>query len=84
MLKTLEIQDVSCGGCAATIRTALDLAGFKNIRVELRGKPHTVTAEVLDDGDHVELMKIVLRGHGYPLLSDPKPDLVDPATIHFA
>ncbi|MDA7816753.1 hypothetical protein N9A28_01025 [Sulfurimonas sp.] len=69
MLKTLEMQDLSCGACSATIRKALDIAGFESVRVEIRKKPHTVTAEVKDD-EHLELMKLVLRGHGYPLIDD--------------
>lgn len=70
------MHDLSCGACAATIRTALDLAGFTSVRVDLLRKPHTVTAEVEDD-EHLELMKHVLRSHGYPLLEDEieVPDL---------
>ena len=78
MLQTLQMQDLSCGACAATIRTALDLAGFKSVKVELRTKPHTVTAEV-EDETHLELMKMVLRGHGYHLLDD----IVEPPPSEF-
>ncbi len=76
------MHDLSCGACAATIRTALGNAGFTSVRVELRIKPHTVTAEVIDD-EHLELMKHVLRSHGYPLLTDELvvPDL---SKINFA
>ena len=69
MLQTLEVKDLSCGGCAATIRTGLDLAGFKNVEVNLLRQPHSVTAEIIDD-EHLELFKKVLRDHGYPLLDD--------------
>lgn len=78
MLQTLQMQNLSCGACAATIRTALDLAGFTSVRVEIRTEPHTVTAEVIDD-THLELMKTVLRGHGYHLLDD----IVDPPQTDF-
>ena len=77
------MQDLSCGACAATIRTALDLAGFTSVRVEIRKKPHTVTAEVIDD-EHVELMKHVLRSHGYPLLDDEAQSPVDGSDLNFA
>ena len=83
MLKTLEMQDLSCGQCSATIRTALDLAGFKSVKVEIRKKPHTVTAEVIDD-EHLELMKVVLRGHGYPLLDDEAQVPIDPNKLNFS
>jgi copper chaperone CopZ len=82
MLQTLEMHDLSCGACAATIRTALDLAGFTSVRVDLLRKPHTVTAEVEDD-EHLELMKHVLRSHGYPLLED-EVELPDLSNINFS
>lgn len=82
MLQTLELHDLSCGGCAVTIRTALDLAGFTSVRVDLLKKPHTVTAEV-QDSEHLELLKTVLRGHGYPLLTD-ELNLPDPSSFKFA
>jgi copper chaperone CopZ len=69
MIKTLEVKDLSCGGCAVTIRTALDIAGFSSVRVDILSAPHTVAAEINDD-DHLELLKSVLRDHGYPLLDD--------------
>jgi copper chaperone CopZ len=83
MLKTVELQDLSCGACAATIRTALDLAGFTSVRVELRTKPHTVTADVMDD-EHLELLKVVLRGHGYFLLEDEAPEPIDPTKLDYS
>ena len=78
MLKTLELHDLSCGGCAVTIRTGLDLAGFSDVKINLLRKPHTVTAEIIDD-EHLELLKKVLRDHGYPLIEDQvaQPDPTD-------
>ena len=69
MIQTLELHNLSCGGCAATIRTALDMAGFTSVKVHLRSEPHTVTAEI-EDEDHLEKLKMVLREHGYPPLED--------------
>lgn len=69
MIQTLEVRDLSCGGCAVTIRTALDIAGFTSVKVDILSRPHTVAAEIKDE-DHLELMKTVLREHGYPLLDD--------------
>jgi len=82
MIRTLELHDLSCGGCAATIRTALDNAGFTEVKVELRTKPHTVTAEILDD-EHFELLKHVMRSHGYPPLDEDR-NLPDHSNINFA
>ena len=83
MIQTIELQDLSCGACAATIRTGLDLAGFTSVRVNLLSKPHTVSAEVVDD-EHLELLKTVLRSHGYPLLTDEKIDFKEDATFKFS
>jgi len=76
MIQTLEMKNFSCGACAETIRTALDVAGFTEVKVQLRFEPHTVTAEVSDD-THLELLKTTLRDHGYHLLDDDvdEPDL---------
>ena len=70
MIQIVEVRDLSCGGCAVTIRTALDIAGFTSVRVDILSTPHTVAAEIIDD-NHLELLKSVLRDHGYPLLDDP-------------
>ena len=82
MLQTLELKDLSCGGCAVTIRTALDIAGFTSVKVNLLRNPHTVTAEIEDDA-HLELMKTVLRDHGYPLLDD-KIDIPEQTEFNFS
>ncbi len=82
MIQTLELKDLSCGGCAATIRTALDINGFTSVRVDLLRHPHTVTAEIEDD-KQLELLKSVLRDHGYPLLED-EVDLPDLNNINFS
>ena len=69
MIKTLEVRDLSCAGCAVTIRTALDIEGFTSVRVDILSRPHTVSAEIEDDS-RLEHLKSVLRDHGYPLLDD--------------
>ena len=69
MLETLELRSLSCAGCAVTIRTALDIAEFTSVKVNLLHTPHTVTAEVSDD-KQLDLLKTILRDHGYPLLED--------------
>ncbi len=82
MLQPLELKDLSCGACAATIRTALDINGFTSVRVDLLRNPHTVTAEVKDD-EHLERLKSVLREHGYPLFDD-EVELPDLSNINFS
>ena len=82
MIQTLELHNLSCGGCAETIRTALDIAGFTSVKVNLRKEPHTVSAEIEDD-EHLELLKKVLRDHGYPPLTD-ELNLPDLSKINFS
>ena len=82
MIQTLEVKDLSCGACAATIRTALDINGFTSVKVNLLSTPHTVSAEIEDD-THLELMKSVLRDHGYYLLDD-KVDLPEQTEFNFS
>lgn len=69
MIETLDVKDLSCGGCAVTIRTALDIAGFTSVKVNILSRPHTVSAEI-EDENRLEVMKTVLRDHGYPLIDD--------------
>ena len=83
MLETLELHNLSCGGCATTIRTALDIAGFTSVKVNLLSTPHTVTAEIKDD-EHMELLKSVLRDHGYPPLTDHVEVSEEPVEYNFS
>ena len=82
MIQTLELHNLSCGGCAETIRIALDIAGFTEVKVNLRSEPHVVTAEIKDD-EHFELFKKVLRDHGYPPL-DEDQNLADHSNLNFS
>lgn len=69
MLQTFEVANVRCGGCAATIRKALEAEGFASVRVDLMSEPRKVTAEIEDDA-RLALFKSVLRKHGYPLVDE--------------
>ena len=79
MLQTFEVANIRCGGCATTIRKALDIAGFTSVRVDLLCEPRKVTAEIntLED---LKLFKSVLREHGYPLV-DEEVSFVDSASL---
>lgn len=82
MIQSLEVHNLSCGACAETIRTALDIAGFTKVKVNLRNEPHTVSAEI-KDSQHLELLKKVLRDHGYPPL-DEEENLPDHLNLNFS
>lgn len=79
MIETFEVANIRCGGCANTIRTALDNAGFRSVRVDLLCEPRKVSAEIADEAS-LELFKKVLRDHGYPLVSE-ETTLIDSATL---
>ena len=82
MIQTIELKDLSCGACAATIRTALDIAGFTSVKINLLTTPHWVQAEIEDDS-RLEVAKTVLRDHGYPLIDD-EVDLPDHTNLNFS
>jgi copper chaperone len=69
MLKTVEVANVRCGGCAATIKKALEEEGFTDVSVDLSCEPRKVTANIADEA-HTALFKSVLRKLGYPLYNE--------------
>jgi len=79
MLQTFEVANIRCGGCATTIRKALDIAGFTSVRVDLLCEPRKVTAEI-DTPEDLKRFKSVLREHGYPLI-DEDVNFVDSASL---
>lgn len=66
MLKTYEVANIRCGGCANTITKALGEAGFSEIDVDLSCEPRKVTVNIIDEANET-LFKTTLRKLGYPL-----------------
>ena len=79
MLETVEVSNVRCSGCAATITKALEDEGFTEISVDLSCEPRKVTANVADDARSAHF-KTVLRKLGYPLF-DEEISLVNSAGL---
>jgi copper chaperone CopZ len=79
MHQTFEVANIRCGGCANTIRTALDNAGFTSVRVDLLCDPRKVSAEI-EDEVQLQLFKEILRNHGYPLV-DEKIGFLDATSL---
>ncbi len=79
MIQTFEVANIRCGGCASTIRTALDMEGFTSVKVDLISDPRKVTAEIEND-ERLELFKKVLRDHGYPL-AEEENNLIETAGL---
>lgn len=65
MTETVEVANVRCGGCAATITKALEEEGFTGIGIDLSCEPRKVTANIEDEAQSA-LFKSVLRKLGYP------------------
>jgi copper chaperone CopZ len=69
MLKTVEVNNVRCEGCANTITKALSKEGFTNIVVDLSCEPRKVTVEVEDEAS-VAQFRDILRKLGYPFCDE--------------
>lgn len=67
MKKTLEVQNVKCGGCAGTLKKAL-AEDFGEVEVDLEATPRKITLDVEDS--QMENLKLKLRSIGYPLTTD--------------
>ena len=65
MLKTVEVNNIRCEGCANTIKKALDKEGFTSIDVDLSCEPRTVTVDVQDEASAAHF-RAILRKLGYP------------------
>ena len=79
MLETIEVANVRCGGCAATITKALEEKGFTGVSVDLECEPRKVTANVTDEAQSAHF-KTVLRKLGYPLF-DEETSIIDSASL---
>ena len=66
MLETVEVANVRCSGCAATITKALEEEGFTEISVDLSCEPRKVTAKTAD-GARSAQFRAILKKLGYPL-----------------
>ncbi len=66
MLKTIQVQNVKCGGCANTLTTKLK-EDFGAIEVNLDVMPREISLEIADE-KMPELEK-ALKNLGYPVAS---------------
>jgi copper chaperone CopZ len=73
MKQTFQVQNVKCGGCANTLRKALE-DDFGEVRVELRTTPREITLEI--EEEKIPLLRQKLISVGYPLV-DEELDTID-------
>jgi copper chaperone CopZ len=67
MQQTFQVQNVKCGGCANTLRKALE-DDFGEVRVELRVTPREITLEL--EEEQIPLLREKLISVGYPLVGE--------------
>ena len=67
MIKTYQVKNVKCNGCATTLKKKLEVT-FGNIEVNLEVSPREITLNI--DSKQEETLKIALRKIGYPLIND--------------
>jgi copper chaperone len=66
MLKTFQVDNIKCSGCANRVKTALK-DKFDNISINLEIMPREVT---LDIDNNEEQFKETLKSLGYPVIGD--------------
>ena len=67
MLKSFEVENVKCGGCANTLKTKLK-ESFGDVQVDLEKMPRVITLDIEDS--QIEELKEQLRTLGYPMSDD--------------
>ena len=69
MIRTFQVQNVKCDGCAHTLKEKLSPL-FGKISVDLSKEPREITVE-LENDDQIEVLAEHLKGLGYPLVDAP-------------
>lgn len=67
MIKTFEVLNVKCAGCAGTLTKSLK-DEFGDVKVNLAVNPRQISLDIEDDKK--DRLKLKLRSLGYPLTSD--------------
>jgi len=73
MRQTFQVENVKCGGCAATLKNKL-LETYGEVEVDLEQMPREITLEVMPE--QVDALRTTLRSLGYPM-SDEKLNLFE-------
>ncbi len=69
MLKTIEVNNIRCEGCANTITKALQKEGFTELKVDFSCEPRKVTVDIKDEASEAHF-RTILRKLGYPLCDE--------------
>lgn len=66
-MRTFEVNNVKCGGCAGSLKKSL-LKDFGAVEVDLTTEPRKISLEI--EEDRIEALKLKLKSMGYPLVSE--------------
>jgi copper chaperone CopZ len=69
MLKTVEVNNIRCEGCASTIKKNLSKEGFTGVEINLSCEPRKVTVNVEDEASEAHF-RAILRKLGYPFCDE--------------
>ena len=67
MKKTLEVVNVKCGGCAATLKSKLE-PQFGPVEVNLNVEPRKITLDISEE--RMDALGAALKKLGYPLVTE--------------
>ncbi|MBV5279329.1 MAG: heavy-metal-associated domain-containing protein [Campylobacteraceae bacterium] len=68
MIKSFEVLNIKCGGCAGTVKSKLE-DRFPDIEVNLDNEPRIVSATINSQEDEVYLLQ-TLKSLGYPSIHE--------------
>jgi len=68
MKRTFQVENVTCGGCANTIKVSLE-DDFGDIEVNLSKTPKEVTLDIKDD-NALEAFTKEMKELGYPVIGE--------------
>jgi len=68
MKRTFQVENVTCGGCANTIKVSLE-DDFGDIEVNLNKTPKEVTLDIKDD-NALEAFTKEMEELGYPVIGE--------------
>jgi copper chaperone len=79
MIKTFEVLNIKCSGCATTITKELEKEGFKDIKIDLSCEPRKVTIDIENEASLAHV-RMILRKLGYPF-SDEEMSFSNSTTL---
>jgi copper chaperone len=77
MVKTFEIKNVKCSGCARSLKNKLK--DFSNVEIDLSVTPRKLILEI--EEHQIESLKQILKNSGYPIIDDQLTRIEEVTTL---